>query len=471
MKNRTAPALMLAATILLMTACGRLQGGPVGSIRWQEAQEIATEAYIYGYPLVTMEMTRRVMTNIVKANGQHAPMGEFARMRTYPNATFRDVTAPNADTLYVVAWLDVSHEAYIFTIPDSNGRYYLMPMLDAFSNVFQVPGKRTTGTKAQRYAITGPGWKGMVPGGITQLKAPTSLVWILGRIYCTGTPQDYRAVHAFQDQISLTPFHAYGRPYAPPNGTVDNNIDMSTPVREQVNQLDGVEFFRLMAELLKKNPPAGADAPIVNRMARIGIVPGHDFDISRLEPGPASVVRSVPKAALAKITGNRAGTTRNGWTMITRTGQYGTDYLLRATVSYFGLGANRPEDAVYPTSDRDAAGHPYSGEHKYAMHFPKGSLPPVNAFWSLTMYDEDYYFVENPLNRYTLSQRDKLKFNSDGSVDFYLQADSPGKDKESNWLPAPTDKFVLMMRLYWPKQQPPSVLNRTWNPPPVRRVE
>ena len=449
-----------------------LVAGDIAALKPAEALAIATEAYVYGYPLVSMEITRRVMTNTARQHGTQMPMGQFGALRTYPDASFQAVTAPNADTLYSVAWLDLSREPYVLGIPDSKGRYYLMPMLDAWTNVFQAPGKRTTGTGPQRYAITGPNWKGALPGGVTQYKSPTSLVWILGRTYCTGTPQDYKEVHAFQDQLSLAPLSSYGKPYTAPDGVVDPNIDMRTPVRDQVNRLDGVEFFKLMAGLMKNNPPASADVPIVNRMAMIGIVPGQSFDTTKLEPAVAAAIRDVPKTALQNIAAHRidAGTAKDGWVISKPTGVYGTAYLQRATITFFGLGANLPQDAVYPVSEFTAQGAPYSGANKYVLHFAKDELPPVKAFWSLTMYNAGYFFVANPLNRYTLSQRDQLKFNSDGSLDLYLQADSPGPERESNWLPAPKDKFVLMLRLYWPEEDPPSILDGTWNPPAARKV-
>src|SRR5579872_2189771 len=204
---------------------------------------IAADAYVYGYPLVTMEMTRRVMTNVASAVGTHAPMGQMIKARSYPDASFRDVTAPNADTLYTTAWIDVGKEPWVLSIPDMNGRYFLFPMLDGWTNVFQVPGSRTTGTGAQTYAITGPGWTGTLPSGVKQYKSPTSMVWILGRIYCTGTPEDYAAVHALQDQCALVPLSAYGKPYTPSAGSVDPSIDMKTPVRDQVNGMDATAYF------------------------------------------------------------------------------------------------------------------------------------------------------------------------------------------------------------------------------------
>jgi hypothetical protein len=443
------------------------------SVTEPEAVEIGTEAYVYGYPLVTMEMTRRVMTNVATPDGKHAPMGQFAMMREYPTAAFHDVTAPNADTLYALAWLDLSREPYIFSIPDAQGRYYLMPMLDAWTNVFQVPGKRTTGTKAQKYAITGPTWRGTLPAGATEYKSPTDLVWILGRTYCTGTPEDYKEVHAFQDKLSLVPLSAYGKSYSPPAGRVDPSIDMKTAVRGQVDALDAEAYFKLMTDLMKNNPPAVADAPIMARMSRIGIVPGQTFDITKLEPATAAALQQVPKLAAQKIMASFAstGTLVNGWGIMLKTGEYGNDYLDRAFITGIGLGANRPEDAVYPTSLTDADGKPYDGANKYAMHFDKGDLPPVQGFWSLTMYNAELFFVDNPLNRYTLSERNKFKFNPDGSVDLYLQAANPGADKESNWLPAPDGRFIPMLRLYWPKETAPSILNGTWKPPAVQQVE
>src|SRR5215467_9878265 len=225
----------------------------------REAVLIGTEAYIYGYPLVTMEMARRVMTNVATPDGQYSPMGQFALMREYPTAALHDITTPHADTLYSAAWLDLSREPYVFSIPDTHDRYYLMPMLDAWTNVFQVPGTRTTGSKAQRYAITGPGWRGTLPPGVTEYKSPTNLVWIIGRTYCTGAPEDYKAVHEFQDQLSLVPLSAYGTSYTPPGNPIDLNIDMKTDVIDQVEALDVEAYFKLMANLMKNNPPAAAD--------------------------------------------------------------------------------------------------------------------------------------------------------------------------------------------------------------------
>lgn len=447
-------------------------------VKTVESYETAKDAYIYAYPLMTMDLTRRVTTNVSSPQGVSAPMGQIAKLREYPNASFNAITAPNADTLYTVTWLDVSKEPWVLSIPDLKGRYALFPLLDGWTDVFQVPGKRTTGTGAQKYAITGPGWSGTLPAGVTEYKSPTGMVWLLGRIYCTGTPEDYAAVHALQDHMSVVPLSSYGKPYSPPPGTVDSSLDTKTAVRDQINAMDGASYFKHFAELLKTNPPSADDAAMVAKLAKIGIVPGQDFDVSKLDPSTADGIAKAPKPAQDKIAAWMkeslvAGDAKleNGWTFTTKTGLYGTNYLQRALITWFGLGANRPEDAVYPTSEGPDIVQKYSGANKYVLHFDKGQTPPVDGFWSVTMYNAQYFFVDNPLNRYNVSQRNKFIMNADGSTDIYIQADSPGKAKEANWLPSPKDDFVLMMRLYWPKTTDPSILNGSWKPPQVKKVE
>jgi hypothetical protein len=222
---------------------------------------------------------------------------------------------------------------------------------------------------------------------------------------------------------------------------------------------------------MKRNPPAAADAREIARFATIGLVPGQDFDASKLK---ADFIKRIPQAAFDRIMVqfkiNKAVKDINGWAFTTDTGLYGTDYLMRALVTAIGLGANRPQDAVYPTSQKDSDDRAYDGANKYVMHFPRGQLPPVRGFWSVTMYDADYFFVNNPLNRYSISPRQNLKTNPDGSTDIYIQKDSPGPDKESNWLPAPAGKFILMLRMYWPNERRPSIINGSWKIPPVKKV-
>jgi len=436
----------------------------------KEAFNLGLEAYIYGYPLVMMETVRRVMTNVATPEGFHAPFGQFGHMRQYPDASFRGVRAPNQDTLYSFAWLDLSKEPYVLSLPDEKGRYYVMEMLDAWTNVFADPGTRTSGTRAQMWAITGPGWHGQVPRGIKQIKAPTNMVWVVGRTYCSGTPEDYEAVHNLQDQYRFTPLSACGKPYTPPRGTVDPNVDMKTSGWEQVSRMDAAQYFKTLAAALKANPPAARDRALLARLTRIGLIPGHDFDMSKLPPPESQGLAEVPPTAQKKIMSpeKNSGIKVNGWTYTLKTGVYGTDYLQRAYLTAVDLGANLPQDMVFPATRVDSRSQPLNGAHRYVLHFPKGQTPPVKGFWSLTMYNADSYFVANPLNRYRLNSWSKFLHNQDGSLDIYLQKDSPGQDKEANWLPAPQDTFSLMLRLYWPKE---AFLKGDWQPPAVKQID
>jgi hypothetical protein len=273
-----------------------------------------------------------------------------------------------------------------------------------------------------------------------------------------------------QDDISLIPLSAYGgTPSTPPAGKVDPAIDTKTPVRVQVNRMDARSYFTLLAALMKNNPPAKEDAPMVGKMAKIGIVPGKGFDAGKLDPVVIKALKGVPEEAQKKIMAGFTDLTAvNGWRYSTKLGVYGTAYLKRAFVAAILLGANRPEDAIYQTSQTDKDGKPYNGANNYVIHFDKGQTPPVNAFWSLTMYDGEFFFVPNPLNRYTLSSRNTFTLNADGSVDLYIQNQSPGKDKEPNRLPAPAGKFILMLRFYWPKQ---AIIDGSWKPPAVVQGE
>lgn len=435
-----------------------------------EAAAAAEEAYIYGYPLITLEVTRRVTTNTAAPAGLRAPMGQLAHARTFPPITYRDIPGANADTLYFSAWLDLAKEPFVLNIPDAESRYFMMPMLDGWSEVFQAPGTRTTGNKAQSYVITGPHWKGELPKGLTQYQSATNMVWIIGRTYTNGTEEDYAKAHSFQDKISLVPLSMYGKAYTPPQGKVDPDIDMKTSTTEQVMNMDAGSYFKLLATLMKNNPPTPADAHVVGQMAKIGLVPGKDWDMGSLDPALAEEVATAPKSALLKIRSHTAsaGTNVNGWVVTMPAGVYGTNYLHRANLNWQGPGWNRSEDAVLPVARVDDLGRKLNGSSSYVIHFPQGQEPPVKGFWSLTMYDHEGFFVPNPLDRVDLSQRSKLDFNVDGSLDLYIQKNLPGKDKEANWLPSADGDFGLILRLYWPNEKAPSILDGSWMPPPVR---
>jgi hypothetical protein len=463
-----APAALLAAAVLPIHASPAHQGtGTAAGVSPQEAREIARDAYIFAYPMVLTEITRRVMTNVERPEGLRSPMNQIARGRAFPGASFADMVRPGADALHSLMFLDVSKEPMVFTVPDSGGRYYLLPLLDMWSDVFASRGKRSSGTAAQTFAVVGPRWHGRLPNGVGAIRSPSALVVLAGRIQ-TGGKADFAAVHKFQNGIKAVPLRHYGRAYTPPRGRFNPQQDMSAPP-DQVERMGAATFFALFADLMKENPPRPTDYPIVARMKRIGIEPGKAFvpaaaprDVQRaLEAAPPEALKLI-KAAFA-----RSGVLSNGWrTNLATVGTYGADYLQRAGMAYAGLGASVAVDAVHATAVADADGQPLSGDKSYVLHFGKDHLPPVRAFWSLTVYNDRQLLAANPIDRYALGDRDKLRFNDDGTLDLYVQRESPGADKESNWLPAPASgPFTMTLRLYWPK---PEVLDGKWSPPPVR---
>ncbi len=442
----------------------------------QEAVDIATDAYIYGYSLVTTDVTRIQMSNIPAVEALRAPLNQFANVKRYPPADYRGVSAPNADTLYSLAWLDLS-EPQVFSHPDMGKRYFLFPMVDLWMTIFASPGTRTTGQKAGNFLITGPGWKGTVPKGMQHITSATRYMVILGRTYADGTDADYKAANALQAQYKITPLSAWGKPYTPKAPPVDANPGISMTDKPQAVILAmGTEgYFNWLAKRMCEAAPAyAADAPALARFAKIGIEPCKKFELAKLDPAVQAALKDLPQKALDKIGANQKslGTEANGWLMTKGLGQYGTDYMKRAVVAAFGWPANLQEDAVYPYTTVDAKGETLSGANKYTLTFAKGQTPPVNAFWSFTMYmiDQGWWFVPNPLNKFTVSMRDHPKFNADGSLTLYFQNESPGKDKEANWLPAPKGEFIPMLRMYWPKEKNPSVLDGTWIPPKIQKV-
>ena len=358
----------------------------------------------------------------------------------------------------------------VLTVPVTNKNYYLLPMLDAFTNVFESPGTRTGVTKGGTYIITGPNWKETIPAGMKEIKAPTNTVWIIGRFQVDNEKQGAQIVVPLEKKVVLVPLSSYGKPYNAPKGVVDPGFSKALP-NDQMENMPVDSFFNYVNQLLVANPPAAADAPAMAEFAKIGVGPGLKFNLSSFDTATQSVLKELPKAIVAHINEVvNSGVVKpvNGWSLAFKGfGNSGTDYDLRALVAFLGLGANIPEDAIYPTSTVDSAGNPYNGANKYVMHFAKGQTPPVNAFWSLTMYSAGGYFIANPINRYAIGNRNPLKYNTDGSLDLYFQNVSPGKDKEANWLPAPAGAFNLCLRLYWPKEE---ILKGNWTPPPVKKI-
>jgi hypothetical protein len=441
-----------------------------------EARQIAENAYIYGYSLITTEITRVQGTNVSKAEPDRlsAPMNQFANVPRYPPADYRGVSAPNADTLYSLAWLDLS-EPMVFSHPDMGSRFYLFEMVDLWMTDLQSsPSTRTAGGKAADYLITGPGWNGTVPTGMKHIPMATRYMVILGRTYADGTDQDYKAVNELQAQYKITPLSAWGKPYTPVTAPVNPNPGFSTTAKPQEAILAmGTEgYFNLMAKLMDGiAPPAAEDAPMLASMAKIGIVAGKMFEMSKLDATVQAALKDIPQSALKKIEANKdsLGAVVDGWVVTKGLGTYGTNYIKRAVVAAFGWPANQQDDAVYPYTEVDSTGQKLTGANKYTLTFPKDATPPVNGFWSVTMYeiDQGWWFVPNALNKFTVSTRNNLKYNPDGSLTLYFQNVSPGAEKEANWLPAPKGEFIPMLRMYWPKENSPSILNGTWTAPAV----
>jgi hypothetical protein len=472
MKKLTTNLLALLVVFASCTSSNKPAETASAGLPTDSVVAIAKAAYVYGIPLILMDITKKKLTNVAApVNGKAAPINQLTISTDFPNAQYKDVVRPNADTYYTTGFLDLKVDAMVLSLPNTNGRYYLMPMLDAYGNVFASPGKRTTGTEAGIYLITGPEWTGTVPEGMKQIKAPTNTVWIIGRTQA-NTPEDAaKVVVPLEKQYILTPLAAYGKPYTPPAGVVDTNLAKTSP-NEQVKAMSISDFFNYINQLMVNNAPAAADSSVMAMFKQIGVAPGATFDINSFDTATQAALNKLPAEVFAKMDETlKAGAVKpvNGWVIFMKgMGNYGVDYELRALACYVGLGANLPEDAVYPSCSVDADGNPFDGANKYIIHFDKDKTPPVNGFWSLTMYDNDGYFIENPINIYAVGHAAPFTYNADGSLDIYIQNASPGKDKQNNWLPAPTGSFNVMMRLYWPKEE---MLNGAWTPPAIMKVK
>lgn len=433
-------------------------------------QEIGIEGYVYLYSLVTMEITRRQLTNgPAGAQPGRGPMGVFQHIREFPAADFKAVVRPNFDTLYSSAWLDVRAEPLIVCAPASPDRYYLLPCYDMWTDAFTVPGTRTTGPGPLAFALTHPDWQGSLPEGILRFDAPTPYVWIIGRTQTNG-PDDYEAVHAFQDLLTITPLSSWGATPPVPAVVDDAAVDTRTPPLDQVNAMTTGEFFALASELVATHRPHLSDGSILARLARIGFRVGEHFRLDAQDALVRDALSGVPAGAQAAMGAAfpLLAPVVNGWLNPTQSmGTYGNSYMKRAVVAMVGLGANPQEDAIYPVLQTDADGEPLEGTRRYVIHFAAGELPPADAFWSVTMYDAAGFQSANELNRFAIGDRDPLVTNRDGSLDLYLQHDNPGPDKVANWLPAPVGPLGVTMRIYRPRQE---ALNGAWSPPSVRRI-
>lgn len=429
----------------------------------RDLRTLAAEAFVYFYPLVTMEVTRlqQTMPDPSGDRATGAPSNRFFHLRQYPDADFRAVVRPNFDTLYSIAFLDLTGGPVSISVPDVGDRYYLLPMLDMWTDVFANPGTRTSGNGPQRFLIVPSGYDGGVPADTTVIEAPTPYVWVIGRVQTNGPP-DYEAANSFQDGLHI---EAAGDATEPSEGIA--GVTPATEALAFVNALTAAEFLDIAARLLSVNPPHATDHSQLFRLRDLGITGDGHWDAERFTAEERAEIQAGFTDALTALPAllARVGSQANGWSYQTDTmGVYGNFYLKRALVTMAGLGANPPEDAIYPVLLADSDGEPLTGETDYRIHFSVDEIPPVGAFWSITMYDEEGFQAANELDRFALGDRDDLHYNEDGSLDIYLQHGNPGPERQPNWLPAPLGPLGVTMRLYAPE---PAALDGSWKPPQV----
>ncbi len=457
MKTRSRLLLVLVAAL---AACGTVavaKPSPThrGASRAQRVKEIAEQAFIYGWAPLTEQ---HVIVNF--------PANTLISVTQLATPAERLVVLPNVDTLYTVARLTLTNGPMVVHVPDEHGRYYTMQLLDTYTNSFAYIGRRATGTRAGNFAIVGPGWHGKLPAGVRRIQAPTPTVWLLGRTL-VKSPGDISAVNSIQRAYTLTPLSGFGGPPLPALYLASSKLKPA-PVPS------GLAFYDALDTLLAQEPPPHSDHALLQRFASVGIAPGR-------KPSMEPLDAATRQGLLAGLTAGRRALgayaqrlertsqrQHNQWLVPPKaTGNYGTNYLLRAYIAKMALGANVPAEAIYPSAFVDSQGRALTGAHRYVIHFAAGKLPPVGAFWSLTMYGNDLFLVPNPINRYAIGDRTPgLRRSRDGSLTIQL-SHSPPRGGRSNWLPAPAGGFKLVLRLYQPKA---SVLSGRWPLPKITRV-
>jgi hypothetical protein len=423
--------------------------------QFEQALRIGTQAYIWGYSLVVLKRTLRK-----SAARRGIPLNQFVHTERLATPESKAVVSPNTDTLYSSAWLDLRQEPIILHVPNTQGRYYSVQLMDAYTNSFAYVGRRVTGTKAGNYAIVGPTWRGTLPSNVKAIESPTNTVWSLVRILVEGE-DDLPIVRALQQQYTLTSLSKY-RGSAPLGQVFPSSLP-------QANASSSLQFYDELSAALQDDPPPKDENPLLNLFAQVGIgasrIPSQEIKDQATLNGLKQAILAAERLIDEKV--SNLGTMVNGWTVNYKIGTYGKDYLLRAAVAKTGLGANIPEESVYFRSNVDGTGKPLSGANRYVLRFMPGRLPPVDAFWSLTIYSSDGFLVPNPINRYSIGDRTKgLRYNTDGSFDIYIQQQVP-VGKESNWLPAPTQGFYLSLRAYQPRAE---VLTGAYKVPPLQRL-
>jgi hypothetical protein len=472
-RPRSLPCFLLLAALAGLACAG--SAPPSTAPRPPDPAALADRAVLYALPLVIMDLTREQY--FADPIAVDATPGSFLHVPILANPTFRAVVRPNVDTLYSTAWLDLSREPVLMTLPPSDGRYYLIQCMDAWTNAFFAPGIRTLGNREGKFAIVGPSWSGEAPAGFEVVRAPTPMVWVLNRVYVRDAA-DLGAGRAFQRRIDLRPASRAGDA-ALAGGVYPKPRDPSAPprkiMRDLLHEIGAEAFFERFSRLAAANPASPADPKFAaDVLAPLGLAPGArwasltDAQRQALTGGLDRALRALDEPGIR----NKQRTVGpTGWSSLSQSiaqGTYGTDYRVRAGVAAIGLGANLREDAIYLNAGVDGAGQPLDGDKRYRLRFAADQTPPVRAFWSVTLYDEKGYLVPSPVERYAIKSGDDTVREPDGSLVIYLQPDDPGPDHRANWLPTPAHmRFELSLRAYWPGA---ALLDGTWTPPPVAPV-
>jgi hypothetical protein len=441
-----------------------------------ETKAIAEEGFIYGLPIV---MNYAVMNefSVDKNSGQYkGPFNHIAneaRVFTYKDTA---VVTPNSDTPYSMLWLDLRAEPMVISVPAvEKERYYSVQLIDGNTYNYGYIGSRATGHDAGDYLVVGPDWKGATPAGIKQVfrsTTPFGLTIFRTQLF---NPDDMPNVVKIQSGYKGQPLSAYLKQPAPPAAPKIDFVPASTKgIKEN--------FYEYLDAALELIPVTPQNKAVRDRLASIGIGPGKTFNFKDLSLEHKAAILLAMKEGDDKVDKFLSSGMKNinGWKVGAMFGDeafFNGDWLMRAAAAKGGIYGNNAVEAMYPMARDDAAGEPLDGsKHNYTLTFAAGQLPPVNAFWSVTMYDgKTQLLIENPINRYLVNSPmlPGMKKNADDSLTLYIQKDSPGKDKEANWLPAPNGPIYLVMRLYWPKTEPPSILppgEGTWSPPPAVRA-
>ena len=456
--------IVLTTTVPLFVSCKKAEE----KVKQEVAFVIGMEEYAYGFPIVLSELTRQVETATPNAGGLAAPINQFTRMRAYVPWNWFNVVRVSLNSLWSFAALDLK-EPVIVTFPETKGVPSAWRVLNHWTDVIATGGTRQPDMDAGNFLIVGPGWQGAAPPNIKSvIHSSTRYGWFIVEM-AAASPADFPKIHPFQDALKVTPLSSWGKPYAPPtNVPVDPNVDLSATPYDQIRLMTGEMFFSKLAMLLEENPPYPADATMIERLKKIGVEAGKPFDPSKLDPAVRKGINQAPFMVWHKFaTGPYDTVGPNGWSNMLNIGRYGTDYQTRAFVAYFGLGAGVKEDIVYPSAFVDGNGWALDGAHNYTIHFDKADMALAGSgVWSVSAYRENFY-VHNSIERYGLPPGNP-KYNADGSLDVYLQAKSPGHDKEANWLPVPqSGMFNVTLRIYNPK---PEALDPAHKFPPIVRV-